>query len=1209
MWLGKVPGRERTFQAEGQPVNGFARWAEVARREFLTGVRRPGYWILLFLMGFLALGLSDGSVTIASGGADARPHLTSVFGQSRVQAVLIVSLGGLFLAIFSGLAVIRDIELRVGEVLHATRLTVREYMWGKFWGGVAAFAFIWALYLCTSIGFNHVLQSGKDHIGSFALANYLFPTALFGVPQILLFAGVPFLIGVWSRRPVLVFLFPLLTLLLTFTVLATWSPGWMSPELNRALMLIDPSGFRWLIETFLAVDRGVDFYNASPLRPDMGFALSRLAYCVAGLAAVSGAAASYARRLGAGASDSRIMRLLRRRRASVKAAPASTAPLRDLAMGTRPLGFRRAATAIARSEVRDLVTRPAIYFFVPLILLQAISETTLGYGYFGSRILLTPGTVADQQLNTLNLLICFLLLFYTVESLHKERNRRMHEIFGSAPVDTGAMLLGKTMGNAAMAGLILVVALLAGAGMILYQQLANGSPVGYDIFPFVAVWGGVLLPTFAFWTALVTALFSLLRNRYAAYIGGLAVLVHTIYRQETGGTPEWATNWMGWNLVQWTDMGAFTLHGTPILLNRLLCLSFVPLLVAVSVRWFPRRAFDATATLGRLRPRALALGALRLLPLCVAPVVLASMLLFGGRSGYQRPGAGEWRDDYWERNFAIWSGFEMPSVSHVDLDLDIEPSERSIAVRGSYTFLNHRDHAYEQLPITAGPWHPVDWTLAGEAYEPEDRSGLFVFTPGEPLAPGDTVTIGFSYDLVRLEGMSRRPGGASQFILESGVVLNGFEPTFAPVPGYDPDIGSPYFEKPEVEDDFYVGETEPLIGWAGRPFTVRTRIAIPEEYTANGVGRLVSDEVEDGRRTVVWETDHPVRMFNVIAGRYDVIEGDGTAIHHHPAHDYFVEEMSAALDAARTHYSEWFHPFPWSVLKLSEMPAFSGGAQGFPTNITFSEGMGFLTRRDPRSHLGFMVVAHEAAHQWWGNMLGPGRGPGGNMLSEGMSHYATTLLHEQVYGDRYRIEFTKRMEEEYVRRRRVDTEVAMVKSMGGSYNRGAWAMWMLQQEMGRENILAGLQAFIAKYRESPDHPVIQDMLAVLRDFAPDPAAFDDFTEQWFFEVVLPEYELTDVTKVREGDGWVVRGTVENVGTGRMRVEVGALAGERWSDEGDDASRTVVAEGYRDARAAVELGAGEAAEFVIRAGFEPERVVVDPDALVLQLRREAAVFEW
>ncbi|MXX35737.1 MAG: hypothetical protein F4Z50_13395, partial [Gemmatimonadetes bacterium] len=47
---------------------------------------------------------------------------------------------------------------------------------------------------------------------------------------------------------------------------------------------------------------------------------------------------------------------------------------------------------------------------------------------------------------------------------------------------------------------------------------------------------------------------------------------------------------------------------------------------------------------------------------------------------------------------------------------------------------------------------------------------------------------------------------------------------------------------------------------------------------------------------------------------------------------------------------------------------------------------------------------------------------------------------------------------------------------------------------------------------------------------------------------------------------------------------------------------MVAEGYRDARTEVELGAGESAEFVIRAAFEPGRVVIDPDVLVLVAAR-------
>ena len=238
------------------------------------------------------------------------------------------------------------------------------------------------------------------------------------------------------------------------------------------------------------------------------------------------------------------------------------------------------------------------------------------------------------------------------------------------------------------------------------------------------------------------------------------------------------------------------------------------------------------------------------------------------------------------------------------------------------------------------------------------------------------------------------------------------------------------------------------------------------------------------------------------------------------------------------------------------------------------------------------------------------------MLSEGMSHYATILLHEEVYGDRHRIEFTKRIEDSYGDGRFVDTERPLVKTDGSRsgdraviYDKGGWVMWMLQQEMGRENLLAGLRAFIDAYHASSDFPVIQDMLAVLRDFAPDPEAFDAFTTQWFHDVLVPEFGLSGVTKEQIGDGWVVRGAIENAGTGRMTVEVAATAGERWSDEGDDASRTVVRSDYRDAMVVVDLAAGESADFEITADFDPARVMVDPDALVLQLRREAAVFDF
>ena len=123
--------------------------------------------------------------------------------------------------------------------------------------------------------------------------------------------------------------------------------------------------------------------------------------------------------------------------------------------------------------------------------------------------------------------------------------------------------------------------------------------------------------------------------------------------------------------------------------------------------------------------------------------------------------------------------------------------------------------------------------------------------------------------------------------------------------------------------------------------------------------------------------------------------------------------------------------------------------------------------------------------------------------------------------------------------------------------------------------------------------MLQDFLATMRPFAPDPAAFDVFAKQWFHEVVLPEYELTGARKEKSGRQWKVIVQVKNAGTGRMPVAVAAAKGERFG------------EGYQDARATVTLGAGESKTVTILCPFDPERLVVDPDVQVLQIRRNGA----
>jgi hypothetical protein len=446
-------------------------------------------------------------------------------------------------------------------------------------------------------------------------------------------------------------------------------------------------------------------------------------------------------------------------------------------------------------------------------------------------------------------------------------------------------------------------------------------------------------------------------------------------------------------------------------------------------------------------------------------------------------------------------------------------------------------------------------------------------------------------------------------------VLTSFGPSFVPTLGYLEDVGirkENRYEPREYAEDFYEGITPPA-DRGGRAFTTRIRVRAPVEYTVNSVGVLESEQVDGGTRTVTWVSDHPVRFFNVVAGRWAVREGKGTKVFYDPRHAYNIAEIGEALDLARARYSEWFFPYPWRELKLSEFPGLADYAQGFATNITFSESIGFLTKSDPKTNLAYFVTAHEAAHQWWGNLLTPGEGPGGDVLSEGMAHFSTILLVEEGKGLRGRIEFCKRIEERYGDVRVANAERPLVKLDGqrdgdrtATYDKGGWAAWMLLNHMGREAALAGIREFLARYRDNPDYPVLQDFLATMREFAPDAGSFDAFAKQWYHEVVVPQYRLHGAKRARVAGSrgaWEVTVRVENLGTGTMPVEIAAVRGERFPEPGKDA------EAYEDARETITLGAKEAREVRILAPFEPERVLVDPDALVLQLERSSAIHRF
>ncbi len=204
--------------------------------------------------------------------------------------------------------------------------------------------------------------------------------------------------------------------------------------------------------------------------------------------------------------------------------------------------------------------------------------------------------------------------------------------------------------------------------------------------------------------------------------------------------------------------------------------------------------------------------------------------------------------------------------------------------------------------------------------------------------------------------------------------------------------GAVMLEHPLLRGLYYPTGT---IEWAPRPGYLR-RATYHMKFLHRRDHRVVTIGVKTGEQsldsnpnemTTEWEMTDPAAFATFAVGNFEVHQdkaaGTGLPIEFYSHRDISLKEdfITAEMGNAVNYFTTLFGPFPFKKMNGAFHPRAFG--QGFPTLL-------MLAPADQETGWMFSFIAHETAHQWWGNVVS-WRSYRDQWLSEGFAEYSGML--------------------------------------------------------------------------------------------------------------------------------------------------------------------------------------------------------------------------
>jgi hypothetical protein len=803
-------------------------------------------------------------------------------------------------------------------------------------------------------------------------------------------------------------------------------------------------------------------------------------------------------------------------------------------------GFAADLAALwTRTKFEYLTTVRSVPFIILASLAMALFAFLIIVTVFFSPQKLVPTSLFMVSIGFASFLIPVLLIiaFFSAEMVFRDRGAKFVGLLDSTKVRNWSLLVAKWLALSAALATLCVMVMLVGMAI---QIAAGGPPVNLSLylkFTFLNAFPNYL--AFAFLGLFVQAF---VPNRIVGMLvaaGAMAFVALVVSRlpfyhplMGFGGTSPGQVSeispYNSWVYFRWFNFywGA-------------LCVLFAVLSV-----WLWRRGFQVSL-LRRLKEMKTnitpASGA-------VAAVALAAFIGSGiyiyqayDKVDYANQKAREKRQVKAEKMLATERDLPHPHVRSVSIEADIFPEKQEATVSGKMMFENASGVPISEIYVNPASGHEEDvkqfdlngaveltegTNAEGDSIEEINDLGVRVFRFEPALDPGDKTELDFEtfFHGPRLADRSA--------ISKDGTFLNNYG-GFGVSSRVIPTMGVPdlrirnsktrrKYDLPELEK-----LPEPTDPEAGKVNLFGT-LTGPADYidfegtvctAANQIpiapGDLITESVEGDRRCRTYRSDTPIsNFFSILSGNYAVTEDSWTSptgktipirVYHAESHSYSVQDMIKATKFGLTHYSENFGPYQYNYFRIMEVP-FIGFAQAFAGTIPYAE-QGFIMDSGEAGDVktldnASITTLHELGHQWFAHQIVPGRSRGFNVLSEGLTSYATMDAYEALYGfDKalYALENSTIAQMQALAF--IDREKEVPLALAGEqqylvYNKADWVMWGLKHYIGPDKMRLAMRNLIDEFGSNgPPYPTTKDVTDALREVAgPD---YDQLiTDQW-----------------------------------------------------------------------------------------------------------------